>query len=578
MTPLARRPLLRWMLRFAFLLTACEGTLAFAACVLERFGGHQDPVGAAAGIVCIGDSNTFGIGAPAGRSYPDQLAELLRAVGDPRLVTNLGVPGFNTRRIIDRLEQALPTMQPEWVCFLGGINDHGRLDLASTTAVTPPPLSVRIVKALDRLRTVRVAKAGWHVARGDLVHEEIGGADATRLPTAASVPYDQWDAAYARARAAGGSAYCEWLLLFWQRLLPDRMRRAFDDLKSVPGAAEICSTLRYSPDVIEWDLRWVEGLEGRPLPSRPTSAHDKAYAAWIDLANRIAAGRFDEVRPLLAAARPINDDPWGRAFLEMSRAWLTFLMRDWSGARKELAASLASSLALSPSVAIKAQLGAFAIAHLLAGGPEVRLAEILEVHGEVWKQQTMWDDHPFDREWMVAAELIDAVKGGLRPDEYERVLAGARRRVPKPVTRPLRWLLDHRNATVDEIRAGLELEPCRSSWLGVLQPFFEGPGQKEFAAITAVDHDRLERLAKEHGFRVLVLTYLVQDWPCPNERLREVAKEKGYRLADVHTTMSLPELYADDRKTWFSADRSHPNEAGYGLMAHAAFEAIRSQP
>jgi len=37
----------------------------------------------------------------------------------------------------------------------------------------------------------------------------------------------------------------------------------------------------------------------------------------------------------------------------------------------------------------------------------------------------------------------------------------------------------------------------------------------------------------------------------------------------------LSDLYADERRTWFSPDRSHPNEAGYALEARAVFDALR---
>ena len=137
-------------------------------------------------------------------------------------------------------------------------------------------------------------------------------------------------------------------------------------------------------------------------------------------------------------------------------------------------------------------------------------------------------------------------------------------------------MLAHPGATLEELRAGLELEPCRVAWMGVCPILFRVVGGEEFARIVAPEHDRLARLAQEHGFRVVVLTYLADDNAFVNERLRTVAMEKRWALADVHARLALSDLYADERRTWFSPDRSHPNEAGYALEARAVFDALRA--
>ena len=69
-------------------------------------------------IICFGDSLTFGTGAPFGRSYPDQLAEM---IGRP--VINSGIPGDTTSRALVRLERDVLSKSPRIVLITLGGND-----------------------------------------------------------------------------------------------------------------------------------------------------------------------------------------------------------------------------------------------------------------------------------------------------------------------------------------------------------------------------------------------------------------------------------------------------------------------
>jgi len=76
-------------------------------------------------ILCVGDSVTFGIGAPRIQSYPAQLQRLLNAKESKRVFTvvNRGRPGQNTSQLIETLEGDIREVEPSIVLILtGGAN------------------------------------------------------------------------------------------------------------------------------------------------------------------------------------------------------------------------------------------------------------------------------------------------------------------------------------------------------------------------------------------------------------------------------------------------------------------------
>ncbi len=76
-------------------------------------------------ILCVGDSVTFGIGAPRTQSYPAQLERLLNAEESKRTyaVINRGRPGQNTAQLLETLEGDIREVEPDIVTVLtGGAN------------------------------------------------------------------------------------------------------------------------------------------------------------------------------------------------------------------------------------------------------------------------------------------------------------------------------------------------------------------------------------------------------------------------------------------------------------------------
>jgi lysophospholipase L1-like esterase len=75
-------------------------------------------------ILCLGDSNTYGVYLEPGQAYPRQLEALWNETGGPRAeILNLGFPGTNSSRLVSELPRLLDTLEPELVTVLVGAND-----------------------------------------------------------------------------------------------------------------------------------------------------------------------------------------------------------------------------------------------------------------------------------------------------------------------------------------------------------------------------------------------------------------------------------------------------------------------
>jgi len=110
-------------------------------------------------ILCLGDSNTFGIHLDAQQSYPAQLGALLaNAPGGRWRVVNLGYPGRNSAELRYYLDQQLERYQPSIAIVWTGTNTSWSRAMAhlwelSDREAPPPPLA-----AFERLRTVRMLR------------------------------------------------------------------------------------------------------------------------------------------------------------------------------------------------------------------------------------------------------------------------------------------------------------------------------------------------------------------------------------------------------------------------------------
>ncbi|MEM7306248.1 MAG: SGNH/GDSL hydrolase family protein [Planctomycetota bacterium] len=163
-----------------------EGSLRIAGHVyLERGArvGAQD--GAAAfRIVCVGDSNTYGLWEDAAEAYPARLGELLasRGADGPYRVLNLGVPGLSSSMVAARFGETLEQHRPDLVLALVGVNDLWTFAGEGEVAAEPWYERLRIAKlirlALQRGESVADDGAQVHVDRSGRAVSVPAGTEA----------------------------------------------------------------------------------------------------------------------------------------------------------------------------------------------------------------------------------------------------------------------------------------------------------------------------------------------------------------------------------------------------------------
>ncbi|RKY21955.1 MAG: hypothetical protein DRQ55_02720 [Planctomycetota bacterium] len=139
------------LLGLALLLILAELALQLAAPLIQaamrREPGQPDP-DAPLSVLCVGDSNTYGLHLPQVYAYPALLAtQLARRYSRPAQVRNRGVPGHSSAQMAQRLPADMAGQNPDLVLLLAGINDTWNRDEQERG----------LGSLLGRLRLVRLA-------------------------------------------------------------------------------------------------------------------------------------------------------------------------------------------------------------------------------------------------------------------------------------------------------------------------------------------------------------------------------------------------------------------------------------
>src|SRR6187455_386402 len=121
-----RRRWPRRLLGVLALLVLLELALEAAAPLVQRAMLRRAPTpspDAPLAILCVGDSNTYGLYVPQW-SYPAQLLARLRPrFRGPVAVVNRGVPGQSAAQVAETLPADLRAVHPDLVLVLAGLND-----------------------------------------------------------------------------------------------------------------------------------------------------------------------------------------------------------------------------------------------------------------------------------------------------------------------------------------------------------------------------------------------------------------------------------------------------------------------
>jgi len=111
-------------------------------------------------VVCLGDSNTFGLYLEPHESYPAQLERELAARLPDRAVEvlNLGAPGLNSSRLLRQYPELLETLAPDLVIILVGVNDLWT-DPKAESSARPTTLRDLVARHSRVVRLVRLLRA-----------------------------------------------------------------------------------------------------------------------------------------------------------------------------------------------------------------------------------------------------------------------------------------------------------------------------------------------------------------------------------------------------------------------------------
>ena len=86
-------------------------------------------------VLCLGDSNTFGVVVDRDETWPAQLQTIWNAsVEKPKIETlNLGFPGVNSSVLARDLPRLLATFEPDITIIMVGVNDYWTLPVPQRT-------------------------------------------------------------------------------------------------------------------------------------------------------------------------------------------------------------------------------------------------------------------------------------------------------------------------------------------------------------------------------------------------------------------------------------------------------------
>jgi lysophospholipase L1-like esterase len=269
----------------------------------------------AARILCVGDSNTFGVRVAAADSYPGRLQAMLDEVAGVGKwqVLNDGVPGSNTAQLAARVRRRAEEVAPQIVIALGGINNTWN------AARGEEPQSL-----LDRSRLVRLAKIVWndlHAAPREPGNagvelaevERVGGGERRDDDALVALTADDLRRLIAAAREAGAVP----VLMTYPGQHPHAapMNRAAREVAAAEGCLLVDHDRAFQGYVERFGYDAILFADSHPAEAGYTLLARDLLAALIDaslVAAAMPAHRFEPTRFNVAAALTVEHDGKGR--------------------------------------------------------------------------------------------------------------------------------------------------------------------------------------------------------------------------------------------------------------------------
>ena len=180
---------MRWAGRIAL---ALIGIVVGAELLLQgaaRLVGNRS-VGTATGaltVVCVGDSHTYGAVVDAQASYPARLQVELNDAAPGRFrVINLGVPGYNTTQVLNRLPDQVLRQDAAMILVWVGINDIWN---RTEVVAVEPDWQLRLDSLASRSRLYRLLRVRAHDRR---IARALDAAGEGERPVLTRLDGDRW--------------------------------------------------------------------------------------------------------------------------------------------------------------------------------------------------------------------------------------------------------------------------------------------------------------------------------------------------------------------------------------------------
>ncbi len=122
-------------------------------------------------IDCFGDSHVFGMGAPLGMGFPEQLQKLLDRYADSNMtfqVRNRGQPGYNSSQVLEFMKKRAFDDPPDLIIVWAGINNRWNLQESNIHELIPPEsiMSAIYHYSFLAIQDIRLYKAGMYLVKG----------------------------------------------------------------------------------------------------------------------------------------------------------------------------------------------------------------------------------------------------------------------------------------------------------------------------------------------------------------------------------------------------------------------------